>query len=494
MTRKRIAIAGFQHETNTFAPSQADLEAFTMADSWPGLLAGEQVLTDTRGMNLPVAGAVLAADAMDDVELVPILWCSAEPSGPVTTDAFDRISDNILQGLQQAGRIDGLYLDLHGAMVTEEHDDGEAALVAKVRQMAGPELPIGISLDLHANLSAELVALADVITIYRTYPHLDMAQTGARCLHRLLRCIEGTQLHAAFRQPPFLVPLPAQFTGGAPCDRLYGQVAALPENGNEHIELAMGFTAADIADCGPSILAYAPTEARAEALADRLLEAFCASEFEIKTGLVSPRDAVRQAMASAGTTVLADVQDNPGAGGTSDTTGLLSALSELGARNALVGVICDPDIADKAHRAGRGSRLSGALGGRSGHPDDRPFEASFQVLGLSHGTIRFTGDMYAGAVGELGPSCLLSLAGTDADIHIVVGSTRVQCLDRALFTHFGVDPKAARIICVKSTVHFRADFGPIADNIINVASPGFFPCDLAEVPYRKLRRTILGRS
>ncbi len=490
--RRRIAVAGFQHETNTFAPSRAGFEEFQIADSWPGLLLGDAVVTQTIGLNLPITGAIAAARATGRVELAPILWCSAEPSGPVTDDAFVRIRSMILQGLTDAGLIDGLYMDLHGAMVTETHNDGEGALLAQIRERVGPDLPIGVSLDLHANVSADIVELADPITIYRTYPHLDMSETGERCMNELLLLIEGRRRRAAFRQLPFLVPLHAQFTGEDPCRRLYGLSEELPETSDESVEIAMGFTAADVPDCGPSVLAYAESGLRANELAERMVSEFCAAECEFDTPLLEPRHAVQMAMASEGTAVIADVQDNPGAGGTSDTTGLLTTLVEMGAKDVLLGVICDPQMAHAAHRFGTGSTVSGPLGGKSGLPDQSPIEADFMVLALSDGKVAYSGEMYRGGMAEMGPSCLLSLLGAAADIRIVVSSRRIQCLDRAMFLHLGADPAQAKIICVKSTVHFRADFEPISSVIINAAAPGAFPCRLEQVRFRHVQRTASG--
>ncbi len=483
----RIAIAGFQHETNTFAPGRADLRAFQVADSWPGLLENEEIITGTQGLNLPIAGAVSAASEAG-IELVPLIWCAAEPCGPVTDDAFETITEMMLSRLRDAGPLDAIYLDLHGAMVTESHDDGEGALLSRIRARH-PDLPIGVSLDLHANISARMVDHATVITVFRTYPHLDMGATGARCVTELTRSINGLHRVPAFRQAPFLVPLHAQHTGAEPCRTLYAQLGDAVSDGGEYAEMALGFTAADIPDCGPSILAYADTQARADTLADAALARLCAAEAEFDTQLLSPDDAVRTAMAIPGNgpVILADVQDNPGAGGTSDTTGLLRALIKARVPSALLGVLHDPEIAARAHRAGEGARFTGVLGGNSGLPWQEPVKATFLVLSLSDGHVAYTGEMYGGGAAVLGPSCLLAVEDTPGDIQVVVSSERIQCLDRALFTHFGADPHRAAIVCVKSTAHFRADFEPGSCAVLNVAAPGAFLCRLEDVPYRKLR-------
>lgn len=487
----RIAIAGFQHETNTFGVTKAGMHEFEIADSWPELLRGDAVISGTAGINLPIAGFAAAAQKDPTVELLPILWCAAEPSAHVTEDAFERISQMILDGLRAYGPIDGLYLDLHGAMVTETFDDGEGELLRRLRASFGHDLPIAVSLDLHANVTQQMVDHATSIALYRTYPHLDMAATGARCLPHLLAQIEGARPAKAFRQAPYLIPLSAQYTGAGPCQALYTRLDDIaPATG--WADIALGFTAADIADTGPSVVAYAPSQSQADAMADEIMAEIIEAETKFDCRLLSPAEAIRIAMAADSNrpAVIADVQDNPGAGGTSDTTGLLSALVEGQAQDAILGLLHDPEIARQAHATGEGQVIEGALGGKSGLPDQKPFKGQFVVETLSDGNCSFTGEMYGGGIAVLGPSAVLKIVSSDADVRVVVTSQRSQCLDLGLFTHFGIDPTHVRIIGVKSTVHFRADFEPIAEAILSVAAPGVFPCELETVPYRHLRNGI----
>jgi len=484
----RIAIAGFQHETNTFATAKAGFHEFDIADSWPGLLAGEAVIAQTLGLNLPVAGFAAAARRATGVELLPLMWCAAEPSGHVTDEAFERIVGMLIDGLRGAGRVDGLYLDLHGAMVTESHDDGEGELLRRLRAELGGDLSIVASLDLHANVTPAMVDHATAMTLYRTYPHLDMAATGARCLPIVMRAIDGAVPCKAFRQAPYLIPLHAQFTGAEPCRSLY---RALDELDGEGVsaDIALGFTAADIFDAGPSVVAYAPDQALADAVADRLIGAIAAAEGAFDCHMLSPAEAVRAAMANRSDkpVVIADVQDNPGAGASSDTTGLLAALVAEGAEGAVLGLLDDPEMAARAHEAGMGGVIEGPLGGKSGLSGQAPFEGRFRVEALSDGQCRYTGEMYGGGVAVLGPCAVLRVEDARSDVRVVVGSHRSQCLDRAIFTHIGIDPARQRIVAVKSTAHFRADFDPIAAETLVAAAPGGFPCDLAAIPYRRLR-------
>ncbi len=489
----RLLIAGFQHETNTFGATKATMADFEMADSWPGLLRGSDVLEGTKGSNLPLAGFVRAAQRDPEVELVPVVWCSAEPSAHVTDDAFEQITGMIMDGVRDAGALDGIYLDLHGAMVTESHQDGEGELLRRLRALVGPDLPVVISLDLHANLTRQMVDHASAITVFRTYPHLDMAETGGRAFEVLQSIISGAAVFAAFRQAPFLVPLHAQHTGAAPMEELYNKVASYGPAPRRWAELAAGFPAADIRDAGPALLAYAETENAAALIADDLLSEFTAAESIFDCSLLPADQAVKKAQIiakdSGQPVVIADVQDNPGAGGTSDTTGLLRALIDGQARGAVLGMLFDPETAALAHAQGEGVTIDAALGGKLG-PAPAPYQGQFLVERLSDGCFDFSGEMYAGSVADAGPSALLRVIADQSDVRVVISSKRCQCLDQAIFTHLGVRPVDQQIIVVKSTVHFRADFEPIAAAILNAYAPGLFPCRLEEVAYEHLREDI----
>lgn len=483
----RVAIAGFQHETNCFGVTKAGLAEFEMADSWPAMLQGTQVIEETRGMNLPIAGFAAAALAAG-FDVVPVLWCAAEPSAEVTDDAFEAICSMILAGIEQAGPLDAIYLDLHGAMVTESLADGEGEILRRLRKLIGPDIPLVASLDLHANVSQAMVDLADYLAIFRTYPHLDMAETGARCLAVLQHLLKGQTLHKVFHQVPYLIPLHAQYTGAAPFEGLYGSLPGWAEQG-VWAEVALGFTAADFPDTGPSCVIYADNARDAAEVADDLRSQFLRLEVEIDHSMLTLEEAVEATQRRWDRPlVLADVQDNPGAGGTSDTTGLIAALLQGECSGVLMGLFHDPTLAAEAHARGVNSRFHSELGGKSGLPGQSPLKGEFEVLTLSDGHCRYSGEMYGGGIATMGPSAALKLRIHGAEIDLVVTSIRNQCLDLAQFTHFGLNPLDYNTVCVKSTVHFRAAFSPIASHIVAVASPGVFLCDLSKVPYKQVQK------
>ena len=216
----RIAVGGFHHETNTFAPTKASFEMFRRADGWPGLCRGEAVLADTAGINLPIAGFLEAARASGR-DFAPLAWANASPSAEVERDAYERIAGMMVDDLRAAGPVDAVYLDLHGAMVAEHLEDGEGELLRRVRAVIGPDIPLVASLDLHANISPPMADRADALVVFRTYPHVDMAETGARTARLLERILAEGRPAKAFRQVPFLIPLTAQCTLVEPAASLY---------------------------------------------------------------------------------------------------------------------------------------------------------------------------------------------------------------------------------------------------------------------------------
>ena len=342
----RIAVGGFLHETNTFAPTKATYDDFVHGGGWPAMALGADVLKTMRDINVGLAGFVGQAEA-HGWELVPTIACAASPSAHVTEDAFERIVKVMVDGIAAAGRLDAVYLDLHGAMVTEHLDDGEGEILARVRKVIGNELPLVVSLDLHANVTPQMVEHADALIAYRTYPHVDMADTGRAAAKHLALLLRTRQpLAKAFRQLPFLIPISWQCTNDQPARGIYRKLAALQSEAVPTLSFAPGFPAADFPDCGPSVFAYGRTQADADAAADAMARLVIGHEDDFDGRIYSPDEGVRHAMELATRArkpiVIADTQDNPGAGGDSDTTGMLRALVRNNARRAAIGVIYDP--------------------------------------------------------------------------------------------------------------------------------------------------------
>lgn len=479
----RLAAAGFQHETNSFAARPTSHGDFVRADSWPGMTEGAALRDRLCGLNIPLGGFLDAAGA-ERLSVEPLLWAAAEPAGPVARDAFDRIASRLLDGLAGSGPWDGIYLDLHGAMIVEGDLDGEAELLRRIRTLVGGDLPIVVSLDLHANISPELAALASQIVIFRHYPHLDMAATGARALPLLMRMARGGPPPAgALRHGSYLVPMAAQFTGRDPARSLYAAAQ------DADVELAMGFPAGDTPWTGPAILAYGPDQATADSRADDIAARLEESEPAFaRWKCLDAASAVRTALSEPrGPVIIADVADNPGGGATSDTMGLFRELVRQGARGAVVALVHAPDVAAAAHGAGPGGSVTAALGAASAWPGDQPFCGRFTVQSVSNTPLAFVGPMYGGGQAAAGPSAHLRIDDPGCDVSVLVTSIPIQALDRGLLLHFDLDPAGLQIIVLKSSVHYRADFEGIAARIIEADVPGRLPADLETLPYRHLR-------
>ena len=485
--RARVAVGGFQHETNTFAPRPATYEDFLRPGGWPGLTRGPGLFEALADMNIPVSGFIEAAGEADLV-LEPLLWTQTAPSAHVTRDAYERIVGDLLADIGALDQLDAVYLDLHGAMVTEHCQDGEGELLARVRSLIGDHVLLVASLDLHANISRAMVSNTDALIAYRTYPHVDMAQTGARAARHLERLLAGEAWSAlAFRQVPFLIPLTAGCTLHEPGMGLYRSLARIEAETGKLLSFACGFAPADVPDCGPSVLAYGPSNGAASSAADQLYELICDREPEFRVEVWQPDDAVAYAIARAPAAerpiVLVDTQDDPGAGAEGDAVALLAELVEQRADGVALAILVDAEAAAAAHAAGQGSEIEIGLGAKSGLPGHRPYEARFRVEALSDGRFTGSGPFYRGARMDLGPMALLGIGG----IKIVVSTHKLQAADQAIFRHLGVEPAEQRILALKSSAHFRADFGPIAGEILVVAAPGPNPIDHLELPYRHLR-------
>ena len=486
----RIAIGGWQHETNTFATIKAGFESFATADEWPALCSGDRLFSSIEGVHLPITGALKAIQQYDH-EIVPLLWCSATPCSYVTSDAFERISDDMINMLRQALPLDGVYLDLHGAMVSEKYEDGEGEFLRRVRECVGPSVPIFVSLDLHANVTQQMVNQSDVLDIYRTYPHIDMGETGYRVAKLLCEHIKSSkQIYKSFKQINFLIPLNTGCTLIEPCQSIYHSLPELIQDEVVSLSFACGFHLSDIHDAGPAVVAYGYEQGSVDLTAQKLVSSINAAKerfyeriWPVAEGITEAQRLFEKFGASV---VIADTQDNPGGGGAGDTIGVLEAMIEQNLVSALIGVINDAEVAELAHKNGPGAVFSCLLGGKAGVSGQSQLQCHVEVVKLSDGRFTGTGPMYKGANMELGATALLKIA----NIFVVVCSKPVQTADQAHFKHLGVDPATMDYVAVKSSVHFRNDFEKMASRVLVVAAPGEVFADPGKLQYQNIRAEI----
>lgn len=487
---KRVALAGFLHETNTFAPTKARMADFVQGGGYMPLVRGPELLTQCRGINLGISGAVAFGESAG-WDMVPVMWAGAIPSAHVCKDAYKSITDEIISGISSTGPLDGIFVDLHGAMVAEDEDDGEGRLLMRLRAEVGPDVPIVAALDLHGNITRDMVDAADVLVGFRTYPHVDMAETGNRAAAQLDALMaRGTPYASAFRRLPFLVPIAWQSTRAQPGQEIYDLVAALEAGPVTSTSFFFGFPAADFPGCGPTVICYGENQAAADGAANAIEQAVLAAEPRLAGKTYDPDEGVIEAMRIAQTAtrpvIIADTQDNPGAGGDSNTTGMLRALIAQGAERAALGNMVDPKAAQRAHAAGVGAQIDIALGGFSGVEGDAPCEGRFTVETLSDGKLIASGPFYGGAPLDLGPSACLRIGG----VRIVVTSQKAQMADQEMYRFVGIEPTEQAILVNKSSVHFRADFDPIAETILTCTAPGPMPVSPASLPFTNLAEGI----
>ena len=311
---KKIIIAGFQHETNTFAPTKASYVDFVQGGGFPPLSRGADVLKFWE-QNIPIGGFIQQAEQFG-YQLLPVIWAGTSPSAHVEQDTYQQICNEIIASIQQHPA-DAVYLDLHGAMVSEQVDDGEGELLRRVREAVGPDIPVIASLDFHANVTQAMFAHSDALICYRTYPHVDMAQTGQRCAQVLYQIFQGKKLHKKIYKLPFLIALNAQCTELEPTQSCMNLLEQLEQNNSVQMNFTPGFPAADFAECGGCIWGYSENAEQLDQAMQDYIAYVLQQEAHWNMDFLSPDHAVQQALQlyqqhhSTRPVVIADTQDNP---------------------------------------------------------------------------------------------------------------------------------------------------------------------------------------
>ena len=484
-----VLTAEFSHETNTFNCKPADYAAFAAQ----GIQLGDDALALQGEANTEIAG-FLDIGRQNGWRLIHTVSAFAQPCGPVTRDAYERIAGMIIGATKQhKNELNGILLDLHGAMVTEFSEDGEGELLERLRAVVGSDLPIGMTLDLHANVTRRMARLADIIVCFKSFPHVDMRECGRQAAGILHRAMRGEVKPVTIRaERPMLSEVNDGRTDiGAMVERIARARAYEREPDVFAVSVNAGFPNADIEEVGPTVLVTCQGDlARHRAFAEALAHDMWTRRFESVYDYLTVEEAVRQAKtfdARHGPFVIADYADNPGAGGYGDSTNLLRAMIEADVQDACFGPIVDPEAAAELHRRKVGDRISIRLGGKT---DPRvggaPLALEGTLLLLSNGDFVGDGPMLGGLKLSWGTSAVLRAGGID----ILVTTIPRQMLDLQQFRTFGIDPAAKRAVGLKSMQHFRAAFEPIAGKVVVCDSGALCTPDLTKLPYRHVRRPI----
>ncbi len=488
----RVVIATMSHETNTFSPVITDLDRFS--GGHPAPLAGAEAISTYRGTASCPGGYLQAAAEFGADVVVPII-AGAPPSGPVEDDAYEYIVERIVAAAAEGP--DAILLDLHGAMVTRSFEDGEGELLRRLRKVA-PDVPIGVALDMHANLYPDMVELATVVSGYHTYPHVDMDETALKAGRLTLAALTGQCTPTmAWGNAPMLPHVMRQGTDDHPNKALQARAREMEASGALSVSLFTGFPHADIHNAGLSVVVVTDNDpALAERYRDELLDSAW-SERQAFVYQVEPlSESLDRARALAedektdGPVLLLDHYDNTASGGTMDTTEVLAEVLAAGLDDVAVFGIYDPDAVARMAEAGVGSEVTVELGGKLPMPalaeQSRPLTVTGRVRLLSEGRFPATVAMSRGLTMNMGRTAVLRVGGVD----IVVISRHIEPFDPGCFRSLGIEPTERRYLMLKSRIHYRVGFMPLVAHVVECAGRGVCTSDYSEVTFEHVRRPI----
>lgn len=484
-----LLLATFKHETNTFSPQPTQFrEFFRYKDT---ALVGEEAINARRGTGSGVGGYIDYLESLDGVSFDVAVTAEARPSGVVTSDAYERIVGLITDALK-GGRYDGILLDLHGAMVAEGFEDGEGELLRRLRDIDA-QIPIGVTLDMHANNYASMIDKVTVLTGYHTYPHVDIGDAGRRCAVLLVKAIRGEITpKIAFGSRPMLPHVMRQGTHQNPNRALQAACMDLEENDCLAASLFTGFPHADIEHAGLSVVVITDND---QEQAQRLCDELLTQAWDVRTDFLYQSSPLEQSIVQAKAAtkfpvVILDHCDNVSSGGTMDTTVVLAELIRQGIDDCVYFAIRDPEAVEQAAQAGIGETVTLTLGGKAKLEATGEENPSLTVTGrvrvLHDGDITLHGPMMAGVAISIGKTAVLDVDG----ILVVVISGRAEPSDINCFLSLGIDVRTKKYIAIKSRVHWRAGLGDIVGTVIESDGVGVTTSDYSKLPFENIRRPI----
>jgi microcystin degradation protein MlrC len=482
----RIVAARMNHETNTFSPVPTPLSAFGP----DGPTFGSAALDSARGTRTGL-GAFVDACAQRGADVEVAVNATANPSGPVDDDAYERFAAAIVDAVRNG--CDAILLDLHGAMVTRSCDDGEGELLRRIRAVA-PETPLAVALDLHGNITQQMIDHADVVVGFKTYPHIDMYETGAHAARLLFDYVAGrTKPALAWAQPPLLAHTLRSATGEGAMQRAVERAQRMETEGLLAVTVFAGFPLADIRDAGVSVVAVGHSRDGAQNAADELARQIWSERAGFVYQSLPLADSVACAgglRSNAGPVLLLDHGDNVMSGGTCDTTTVLDECLRQGMRGIGVGPLCDAETVARAIAAGVGTSIDVALGNKSplspGIEMRAPLRMRARVRAIADGRFRIAGPVYTGETWAMGRTVVL-----ESDAFTAVVSERpMEPLDLGVFESAGVDPRRFDFLILKSRMYCRPSFVPISSALVECDSGGVTSSNYALFQFGKVRRPI----
>jgi microcystin degradation protein MlrC len=483
---KRVGVAGFLHESNTFLGVPTSYEQFESTS----LTRGQALLDRWQGAHHELGG-FLAGAREQGLQVVPLYATFAVPSGTISAQAFERISKELLSSISAALPLDGLLLALHGATASEEHGDADGEILQRVRALVGPDLPIVTTLDLHANVSPRMIDLANATVAYRSNPHLDQADRGSEAAALMARILRG-EVHPvqALETPPLLIHISKQYTSDEPARGLYTDLEEVTRwPGVLSASVAMGFYYADVSEMGASFWVVADgDEALARKGARWLAERAWARRSDFVGTLPTPAEAVHAAAnAAAHPIALMDIGDNVGAGSPGDSTILFAEILRQNVPNCMV-VLCDPGAAKACLEAGPGATVQLLVGGKADDRHGSPVPISGIVRTLSDGHFVETQVRHGGwGIGDQG---LTAVVETPEQHTVVLTSLRMAPMSLEQVLSLGVHPERKQILIVKGVVAPRAAYAPVSADIVLVDTAGVSSDNPRNFAYRNRRAQL----
>ena len=476
----RIAVAGFMHESNTFSEVPTTLQSYRDAN----LDYGAKLIPRWKDAHHEVGGFLEGAQRYG-FEVVPILMAQATPSGPLTEETYETIFGDILKGLREAGRLDGLLLALHGAMVCRAHQDADGETLVRLRRELGPDFPIGVTLDMHANISARAIESPTFTITYRSNPHVYQRYRGVECAEILSRTVRG-EVHPvqAMRKPPFILHIAQGYTEEGAMREIIREVERLSAApGLLSASFTQAFIYADVPQMGPAAVVVSDGDRDlAEAEAEKLADFAWARREQLNTRLPDPAEAVREAAEFDGRPVtLMDCGDNVGGGGPADSTILFAEVIEQGVPDCLV-ILYDPESVQACVEAGVGHEISLKVGAKTDERHGKPVLIRGKVKILSDGTYIEPEPRHGGRrFGNMGTTAVVD---TVEGHQVILMSLREPPLSLHQALSVGVRPETRKIIIAKGVIAPRAAYNPISARVIAVDTPGVTAAGPENFTYR----------
>ncbi len=481
--KPRVLCAEFHHETNSFCSDKTGMDKYQ--DLY--VLYGADIISKFQDVKMELGGFIDTC-VDEGLELIPSIAANAMPGGPVTREMFERVKNEILKQLTIQQPIHGVLLSLHGAMVVENLPDGEGELISAIREIVGSEVPIIATLDLHANITRKMVDLSDALFVYDTNPHIDQYERAVEATQLIGKCLTKLMKPTMImRKIPILSPVLS--TMEDPYRTIMERIHELESHPEViSISLAHGFPWSDFDEVGIAVVAVTDNNiSLANDIVDQIEVLIWDKRNEFIKTLVSLNDAIKIAKeAKERPLILADVADNPGGGTPGDGTHLLRGLIQANVSEVAFASIVDPDTVAQAIIAGVGSSIQICLGGKTEVVHGEPLKVQARVRTITDGIFVNKGPMRRGFQENMGRSVVLEING----IEVIVHERKLQPWDPEFLRRMGIEPKDKRIVALKSAMHFRAAFEPIAKKILDVDLPGLLSMNFHKFSFQNISRPI----